>query len=118
MPYSDIFESQLGKKTLNIAFEFYGLNGDFNRGQVIDRLEPAESEKLQESLDKVIITGNEREVLNQCIHRWEFKRLESRERQLRDILSLADEENKESIDRLTIELMEVQKEMKAHGGKM
>lgn len=118
LPYSDIFESQLGKKTLNIAFEFYGLNGDFNRGQVIDRLEPAESEKLQESLDKVIITGNEREVLNQCIHRWEFKRLESRERQLRDILSLADEENKESIDRLTIELMEVQKEMKAHGGKM
>ena len=53
----------------------------------MDRLEPAESEKLQESLDKVIITGNEKEVLNQCIHRWEFKRLESRERQLRDILS-------------------------------
>ena len=62
--------------------------------------------------------SNEKEVLNQCIHRWEFKRLESRERQLRDILSLADEENKESIDRLTIELMEIQKEMKAHGGKM
>ena len=118
LPYSDIFESELGKKTLNIAFEFYGLNGDFNRGQVMDRLEPAESEKLQESLDKVIITGNEKEVLNQCIHRWEFKRLESRERQLRDILSLADEENKESIDRLTIELMEIQREMKAHGGKM
>ena len=118
LPYSDIFESELGKKTLNIAFEFYGLNGDFNKGQVMDRLEPAESEKLQESLDKVIITGNEKEVLNQCIHRWEFKRLESRERQLRDILSLADEENKESIDRLTIELMEIQKEMKAHGGKM
>ena len=118
LPYSDIFESELGKKTLNIAFEFYGLNGDFNRGQVMDRLEPAESEKLQESLDKVIITGNEKEVLNQCIHRWEFKRLESRERQLRDILSLADEENKESIDRLTIEFMEIQREMKAHGGKM
>ena len=118
LPYTDIFESRLGQKALNTAFEFYGLNGDFDKSQVMDRLEPAESEKLEESLDKVIITGNEKEVLEQCIHRWNFKRLEKRERQLRDILSLADEENKESVNKLTVELMEVQKKMKAHGGKM
>ena len=44
--------------------------------------------------------------------------LTKKEKELRNILSLADENNKDSIDKITMELMEIQKEMKAHGGKM
>ncbi len=118
LPYTDVFESNIGQKTLNIAFELYGLNGDFTESQVTDRLEPAESEELIAALDKVIITGNEKEVLKQCIHKWKFMQLTKKEKELRNILSLADENNKDSIDKITMELIEIQKEMKAHGGKM
>ncbi|PWL94716.1 MAG: DNA primase [Clostridiales bacterium] len=118
LPYTEVFESVIGQKTLNTAFELYGLNGDFTESQVTDRLEPSESEELFAALNKVIITGNEKEVLKQCIHKWKFMQLAKKEKELRDILSLADESNKDSIDKITMELMEIQKEMKAHGGKM
>ncbi|MBS5334595.1 MAG: DNA primase [Anaerovoracaceae bacterium] len=118
LPYTEVFESVIGQKTLNTAFELYGLNGDFTESQVTDRLEPSESEELFVALNKVIITGNEKEVLKQCIHKWKFMQLAKKEKELRDILSLADESNKDSIDKITMELMEIQKEMKAHGGKM
>ena len=118
LPYTEVFESIIGQKTLNIAFELYGLNGDFTESQVTDKLEPSESEELFTSLNKVIITGNEKEVLKQCIHKWKFMQLAKKEKELRNILFLADESNKDSLDKITMELMEIQKEMKAHGGKM
>ncbi len=118
LPCSELFRSDLGKKTINIIFELYGLYGDMSMDQVTDRLDPAESETLKDSLDKIIISGNENEVLDQCIHRWRYEKLLNRERELRDILSLADENDRQSVDRLTKELMMIQKEMKSHGGKM
>lgn len=119
LPFSEMFESKISKKIIDSIFEFYGLRGDFNFSQISDTLEPGESETLEAALDKVLTTGNEKDVLCQCIHKWKFKMLEKRERKIIDMLSLADEENnKASLEELTIKLMEVQKEMKSHGGKM
>lgn len=116
--YLDMFESDLGKKITDTAFELYGLKGDFDKYQIVDKLEPEESEKLEESLDKIIVTGNEADVLKQCIHRWKFNQLEKKEKELMDMLALADESNKTALEELTVNLMKIQKEMKAHGGKM
>lgn len=119
LQWVDIFESELSKKVINIAFEYYGLEGDFDVGQIVDRLDPEESQELQQGLDKIIITDNERDVFAQCIHRWKFTQLEREEKHIINMLSLGDEEsNKETIDELTLRLMEVQKEMKIHGGQM
>ncbi len=119
LTYMDIFESEIGKKVINIAFEFYGMEGDFHCSQVMDRLEPSESQELERSLEKIIVTDNERDVLDQCIHKWKFNQLEREEKHIIDMLSLADEENnKATLEELTIKLMDVQRQMKLHGGKM
>ena len=65
-----------------------------------------------------MIAGNEEQVFQECIHTWQIKRLLQREQDLITRLSLADEENNpDSINQLTLELMEVQKEINSHGGR-
>ncbi len=119
LPHIDLFESGLGSKAVNLSFEFYGLSGDFHKGQVMDSLEPGESQKIEEAMEKIIIAGNEKDVFEQCIHKWKFKELERKEKNIIDMLSLADaEENHEASDRLTKQLMAIRKEMEAHGGRI
>ena len=119
LEYTGAVENPLAVKVIDIAFEFYGMTGDFNLADICDRLEPSESEALEQAIDKVIITGNEEDVFRQCIHRWKLNSLEKQEKEIIDRLSLADEENnRETVKKLTIKLMEIQKEMKTHGGKM
>lgn len=118
LPYEGIFESSLSEKVISIIFELYGLNGDFDISQVLDRLEPTESEELEEGLNKVIISGNENDVLEENIRKWEFENLERQEKELIDMLSLADESaNQETVRELTLRLMEVQKEKKSYRSK-
>jgi DNA primase len=119
LQWIDILESEISKKVVNICFEYYGLEGDFGLSQIIDRLEPEESQELQAGLDKIIVTDNERDVFSQCINRWKFTELEREEKRIIDMLSLGDEENnKATIEDLTLKLMEVQRQMKIHGGQM
>lgn len=119
LQWVNILESEIAKKVVNICFEYYGLEGDFGISQIIDRLDPEESQELQTALDKIIVTDNERDVFNQCINRWKFIELEKEEKRIIDMLSLGDEENnKAPIEDLTLKLMEVQRQMKIHGGQM
>lgn len=48
LPYMDMFESELSRRAVNIAFEEYGLKGDFDKRTIMDRLDPDESMALQE----------------------------------------------------------------------
>lgn len=114
----DLFQSYLGKKVINIAFEIYGLEGDFTLSSVTDRLEPVESEKLNLAMDKIVVAGNGETILKECIAANHVHQLARRERKILDLLSLADEENDtDSVRELMIELMKVQKEMKKCGGR-
>lgn len=119
LPYMDMFESELSRRAVNIAFEEYGLKGDFDKRTIMDRLDPDESMALQESIDKVQIKGNEKEVLTRCIHRWEYGRLEKEEKKIIDMLTLADAEKNEPAARdLAEKLMRIRAEMEIHGGKI
>lgn len=118
LDYSEIMTSAPARKAMDILFELYGLNGDYHLNQLMDRLEPEESEALNRSLENIVIAGNEEQVFRECIHTWQRKCLLQREQDLITRLSLADEENNaDSINQLTLELMEVQKEMNSHGGR-
>ena len=87
-------------------------------GQVADRLEPDESKMFSEALDNVVIAGKADEVMKQCISRCRISRLREKEERILVMLSMADEENNlQSAHQLTVELMEIQKEIEAHGGK-
>lgn len=119
LPYIDMFESELSRRAVNIAFEEYGLKGDFDKRTIMDRLDPDESMALQESIDKVQIKGNEKEVLTRCIHRWEYGRLEKEEKKIIDMLTLADADKNEPAARdLAEKLMRIRAEMEIHGGKI
>lgn len=119
LPYMDMFESELSRRAVNIAFEEYGLKGDFDKRTIMDRLDPDESMALQESIDKVQIKGNEKEVLTRCIHRWEYGRLEKEEKIIIDMLTLADADKNEPAARdLAEKLMRIRAEMEIHGGKI
>ena len=109
---------QLARRVADIIFELYGTKGDFDLTQINDLLEPAESEKLTAALDNVVIAGKADEVLAECLQNNTLRLLREREKRVLDLLSLADEEaNADSARELTLELMEIQREMKAHGGK-
>ena len=115
----EIMESSEARKVLNIMFELYGLNEDFDSGEILDRLDPEESQKLTRELDKIIIAGNEDRVFAECIKKWKLDKLLEKEKQLIDRLSLADEDaGAESIKELTEELMEVQAKIKTYGGRI
>ena len=115
----EIMESPEARKVLNIMFELYGLKEDFDSGEIMDCLEPEESQKLTRELDKIIIAGNEDKVFAECIQKWKADKLLAREKQLIDRLSLADEDSGvESIKELTEELMEVQAKIKTYGGRI
>ena len=118
LDYSEIMASTPARKAMDILFELYGLNGDFHMNQLTDRLDPVESEALSSALDKIAIAGNEEQVFSECINTWQRKRLLQQEQELITRLSLADEENNpDSINQLTLELMEIQKQINSHGGR-
>lgn len=118
LDFDQAIASTLGRKVKDILFELYGLSGDFHLDQVLDRLEPEESEALTEALSNVVICGNEEQVFSQCVNTWQIKCLSEREQDIIARLSLADEDNNpESIKALTKELMEVQQEINSHGGR-
>ena len=118
LDYSEVMSSAPARKAMDILFEIYGLNGDFHMDQLTDRLEPEESEAMIQNLEKIVIAGNEEQVFSECINTWQRKQLLSREQDLITRLSLADEENNpDSINQLTLELMEVQKQINSHGGR-
>ena len=118
LDYSEIMASTPARKVMDILFELYGLNGDFHMNQLTDRLDPIESEALSSALDKIVIAGNEEQVFSECINTWQRKRLLQQEQELITRLSLADEENNpDSINQLTLELMEIQKQINSHGGR-
>ena len=118
LDFSEIMASTPARKVMDILFELYGLNGDFHMNQLTDRLDPVESEALSSALDKIVIAGNEEQVFSECINTWQRKRLLQQEQELITRLSLADEENNpDSINQLTLELMEIQKQINSHGGR-
>lgn len=119
LPHMDIFESELGRKTANLAFEAYGLRGDFDRTDITDRLDPDESRSLEDSLNRIILTGNEDDVIRQCVHKWKRDKLQEEEKNVIDMLTLADaEKNEDASRKLSERLMQIRTEIEAHGGKI
>ena len=117
LEHEDLIESRFGRKIMNAAFELYGTKGDFDKSEILDRLDPEESQTLLRTLDRIVIAGNEEQVFAECLQKKEHIRLLAKERELIDRLSLADEESDgDKLQELTRELMEVQKKMNAHGG--
>ncbi len=115
----DIMQSTEARKIMNIMFELYGAKEDFDSEEIMERLDPEESQRLAAELEKIIIAGNEDKVFTECITKWRLDKLLAKERLLIDRLSLSDEEvGGETIKELTEELMKVQAQIKTYGGRI
>ncbi len=115
----DIMQSTEARKIMNIMFELYGAKEDFDSEEIMERLDPEESQRLTAELEKIIIAGNEDKVFTECITKWRLDKLLAKERLLIDRLSLSDEEvGGETIKKLTEELMKVQAQIKTYGGRI
>ena len=112
IPFEEIFNSFLGIRIRNIMYELYNKNGTFEQDEVLEKLDYEESNEVIKSIENIIVSGNEETVFNDLIYRWKLHSLHNKEKQLIDILSLSNEkENEDSINKINLELMEVQKEI-------
>ena len=114
-----IMESPFAKKIGNIILELFGTRGNFSIGDISDRLDPDESIDLERAVSGIMLAGKEEEVLKESIRKWKLDKLFEKEKTIVSRLDLADESgiNNESINTLTSELLEVQKEIKKYGGR-
>ncbi len=114
-----IMETPFAKKLENLIFELYGTMGEFELGDLNDRLDPEESQALADELSGIVLAGREEDVLRESIKKWKLDNLRSREKEIVNKMDLADESEmgQEMLESLTRELMKVQKEIKIYGGK-
>lgn len=108
----DVFHSESGYRIFSGIGNIYTDSEDIDIQKLADRLEPEENRVLQDILKNVQIV-NENTVFKECIETIETKRLLNKEKELIMRLSMADEEeNNDSINELTKELMQIQKLLK------
>ncbi len=114
-----VMESPFAKKIENLFFELFGSKGEFDIGDLNDRLDPEESQALTRELNGIILAGKEEDILRESIDKWKLSNLRKREKDIVNKMDLADESDmgQEMLESLTRELMNIQKEIKKYGGK-
>lgn len=106
------FKSEVGQKLFESIGAIYADGEAIDIRKLADGLEPAELKSLKDIMENVQIV-NENTVFKDCIETIKNKELSKKEKELIMRLSMADEEeNIDSINELTQELMEIQKLLK------
>ena len=103
----------------NLGFSFHGSQGEFDIGDINDRLDPEESQALEAELNGIVLAGREEDVLRESINKWKLDNLRIREKDIVNRMDLADESDmgQEMQESLARELMNIQQEIKKYGGK-
>lgn len=114
-----IMESAFAKKIGYIMLELFGNSGNFGIADLNDRLDPDESLALERAVSGIMLAGREEEVLEESIRKWKLEKLFEKEKNIVSRMDLADESgiDQNTIETLTGELIEVQKEIKKYGGR-
>ena len=112
-------ESPFAKKIENIIFELFGTKGSFELEDITDRLDPNESQCLNDILSDIHLAGKEEQVLIESIRKWKLDVLYRKEKEIVLKMDLADESeiDQDMVKSLTEELMEVQKDIYKYGGR-
>lgn len=108
----DVFKSESGYRIFNGIGSIYSDGEAVDIRKLADQMEPAENRVLRDIMQNVQI-ANESAVFRDCIETIKTKELSRKEKELIMRLSMADEEeNINSINELTQELMRIQKLLK------
>ena len=111
--YKDVvFKSAAGHKIFSTIKEIFVEGEDIDINKLADQLESDESAVLSDIMDNVQVS-DEKQLFKDCIDNIKSKELVRKEKEIIMRLSMADEEeNSDSIRKLTEELMNIQKLLK------
>jgi DNA primase len=117
-PYDRVFSSPAAFRIYSALKAVCADDGDADMRKLEDMLERADLAMLLDIRDNVRLADKEEEVFAECLRTVRLSALSDREREIISMLTVAnDEENKERIETLTRELINIQREIKEIKGR-
>ena len=114
----DVFNSKCGYEIYIAIKENYSNEKEFDIRKLIDSLDESCVKIFEDILENVLFSGKEEQAFEGCVKSIEINDLTRRYDEIAIKLSMADEvENAQQIEALTMELIEVQREMQEKKGR-
>lgn len=109
--YDFIFKNPAPINIYQIAVRLYEeFDREIDLGKLRDSLDDETLGIFDEIMESIVISGNESDVFEQCIMAIEKINFEKRQKDIIKTLAILDEtKDKEEVDRLTLELLEIQR---------
>lgn len=109
LPYEKAaFTSPSGQNIYKSIKEIYEKHEELDIPRLMDMLDQEDVQALESIMKNVRLAGNEEQLFADCVNTMERNELMRKEQELIMRLSMAEEENEETITELTQELMEIQ----------
>lgn len=112
-PYEEIFKNQSAYKIYELIQSIYKEEEEIDIKKIKDSLDVEDNKLFQDIIDNIKLPDDEEKYFQDCIKGIEEARLVKRENEIIQILTiLNDEEDRDKIEALTIELMEIKEAIK------
>ncbi len=109
-PYEWVFKSPSAYQIYEMILSVYKSDEEIDIKKVEDSLEAEDNRLLQDIIENIQLADKEERVFLDCISRMEKAQLVKREKEIIQIMSILDDEkDRDKIEALTIEMMEIQK---------
>ena len=109
-PYDWVFKSSSAFKIYELILSVYKNDEEIDIKKVKDSLETEDNRFLQDIIDNIQLADKDEQVFQDCIIRIEEAGLAKREQEIIQIISILDDDkDRDKIEALTIEMMEIQK---------
>jgi DNA primase len=117
-PYDRVFSSPAAFRIYSAVETVCSGGGEADMRRLEDMLDRADRDLLSDIRENVRLADKEEEVFAECLNAIKLSGLTDREQEIIDMLTVAnDEENKERIEALTRELINIQREIKEVKGR-
>ncbi len=112
-PYEWVFQSPPAVRIYELILSVYKEDEEIDIKKVADGLEAEDNRFLRDIIENIQLADKDEQVFQDCVTRIEAVGLAKREQEIIQIMSvLDDEKDRDKIEALTIELMEIQKAKK------
>lgn len=109
-PFDWVFKSPSAYKIYELILSVYKDDEEIDMKKVEDSLEAEENRVLEDIIENIQLADKDEQVFQDCVVRIEAARLAKREQEIIQIISILDDDkDRDKIEALTIEMMEIQK---------
>ncbi|MDR2355683.1 MAG: DNA primase [Clostridiales Family XIII bacterium] len=117
-PYERVFSTPAAFRIYSAVAALCAEDGEVDMRKLEDALSPSDRDLLLDILEKVRLADTEEAVFTECVNTLRLSALAGREQEIIRMLTVAnDEENKERVEALTKELINIQREIKEVKGR-